>query len=381
MMPLVSKAQNVGINNDNTTPASSAMLDVKSTNKGLLIPRMTTGERTAIVAPANGLMVYDITTNTFWFYKNTAWSEVTAALTLPYLGTNTSSTFEGSLNITNLTGNAIAGTSEGVGAGIRGFANGTGMGVYGQAASGNAVEGFSGSGIGGYFYTDGDKPGVYATSSDGIGGKFEGANDSAGVMGIGEAGPGGEFKSLTGPAIKAHGNVEVNGAIKIQGGGPAAGKVLTATDTLGNAAWASMPYGNVERFCFTSETNPVTVFSTIYNTGTVTTSGTAFGDVIKVHFPVAGLYHFDVNTIFNGSSSGSGKGILNIERSYNSISLTNVAMINPSGSNRDCSIDKSFDLYMSANSFLEFHFYQSFGGATSTLFYKSITVTGHLIAP
>ena len=38
----------VGINTDNSTPDGSAILDVKSNTKGLLIPRMTTTQRSAI---------------------------------------------------------------------------------------------------------------------------------------------------------------------------------------------------------------------------------------------------------------------------------------------------------------------------------------------
>ncbi|HEY1113839.1 MAG TPA: tail fiber domain-containing protein [Chitinophagaceae bacterium] len=55
---LLLQAQNVGINDDNTGPHSSAMLHVQSSTKGLLIPRMTALQRTAIAAPANGLLVY-----------------------------------------------------------------------------------------------------------------------------------------------------------------------------------------------------------------------------------------------------------------------------------------------------------------------------------
>ncbi len=47
----------VGINTDNSMPDNSAMLDVKSTNKGLLPPRMTQAERDAIPAPAEGLII------------------------------------------------------------------------------------------------------------------------------------------------------------------------------------------------------------------------------------------------------------------------------------------------------------------------------------
>ena len=48
----------VGINSDNSAPDSSAMLDVKSTAKGALIPRMTFEQRNAISNPVEGLMVY-----------------------------------------------------------------------------------------------------------------------------------------------------------------------------------------------------------------------------------------------------------------------------------------------------------------------------------
>ncbi len=49
----------VGINT--STPNASAALDIVSTNKGILIPRMTTTQRTAISTPAEGLIVYDTT--------------------------------------------------------------------------------------------------------------------------------------------------------------------------------------------------------------------------------------------------------------------------------------------------------------------------------
>lgn len=49
-------SQNIGINNP--TPDNSAQLDITSSTKGLLIPRMTAGQRLAITLPANGLIVY-----------------------------------------------------------------------------------------------------------------------------------------------------------------------------------------------------------------------------------------------------------------------------------------------------------------------------------
>lgn len=46
-----------------TTPDASSVLDVFSTNKGLLIPRLTTVQRDLIVSPATGLMIYNTTLN------------------------------------------------------------------------------------------------------------------------------------------------------------------------------------------------------------------------------------------------------------------------------------------------------------------------------
>ena len=63
----------VGINDNNATPDASAMLDVKSTTKGMLIPRMTTTQRDAISSTATGLMIYNTTTNAFNYYNGTVW--------------------------------------------------------------------------------------------------------------------------------------------------------------------------------------------------------------------------------------------------------------------------------------------------------------------
>ena len=57
----------VGINSDNSMPHSSAMLEVKSTGKGFLPPRMTQIEMNAISGPAQGLLVYNTDANAlFW---------------------------------------------------------------------------------------------------------------------------------------------------------------------------------------------------------------------------------------------------------------------------------------------------------------------------
>ena len=55
-----------------TTPNISAALDVQSTDKGILVPRMTTAQRNAIASPASGLMIYQVDGNAgFYFNKGT----------------------------------------------------------------------------------------------------------------------------------------------------------------------------------------------------------------------------------------------------------------------------------------------------------------------
>ncbi len=72
----VTSAQ-VGINTDGSNPNTSAMLDIKSVNSGILIPRMTLAQRNAITSPATGLLIYQ-TNNTsgFYYYNGTAWQSI-----------------------------------------------------------------------------------------------------------------------------------------------------------------------------------------------------------------------------------------------------------------------------------------------------------------
>ena len=70
----------ISINSDGATPDASAMLDVTSTDKGILIPRMDSTSRKNIANPAIGLMVYDSTTTSFWYYANSTWNNISAIL-------------------------------------------------------------------------------------------------------------------------------------------------------------------------------------------------------------------------------------------------------------------------------------------------------------
>ena len=69
-------AQNIAINADGSLPDASAMLDLTSTSKGFLTPRMTTVQQNAISSPATGLLIYNTTDNVFKVNSGTAASPV-----------------------------------------------------------------------------------------------------------------------------------------------------------------------------------------------------------------------------------------------------------------------------------------------------------------
>ncbi len=73
----INKAGSMGVGT--SSPASTAQLDVSSTAKGFLPPRMTTAQRDAISAPAEGLMIYNLTTHKMNFYNGTGWEQMTSA--------------------------------------------------------------------------------------------------------------------------------------------------------------------------------------------------------------------------------------------------------------------------------------------------------------
>lgn len=213
VLGISAKAQNIAINNDGTSAATSAMLDVKSSNKGFLMPRVTTLQRTAIASPALGLLVFDTDTKTVWAYDGTSWKNLytSGGLTLPF--SQTVSTTNPAFSVTN-SGTAIEGTTNGASAsGIRGIATVNGSnGVYGgsTAANGVGVRGESNTGTG-----------VIAYSGSGFG-----------INASSLSGTGIYTNSISGLALN------VNGNLKIAGGNtnPSNGAVLTS-DASGNAVW------------------------------------------------------------------------------------------------------------------------------------------------
>lgn len=56
------------------SPNASSVLDITSTTKGLLTPRMSTTQRLAITSPADGLIVYDTDLKLFYYYSAPTWN-------------------------------------------------------------------------------------------------------------------------------------------------------------------------------------------------------------------------------------------------------------------------------------------------------------------
>ncbi|MCF0050562.1 complement C1q domain-containing protein [Dyadobacter sp. LJ53] len=146
-------AQSVGIGTK--TPHASAVLEVSSNNKGVLIPTValqSASDKNAVPNPANGLLIYKPANafNLEGFYYNMGkesdpmWQMLGASLTLPYMST---ASYDGALFYLENTGNSFASTA------IDGFSTER-TGVWGSTNSGRGVIGkSSGSGTGVYAYS------------------------------------------------------------------------------------------------------------------------------------------------------------------------------------------------------------------------------------
>ena len=93
-IPALSQNDNVGIGT--TTPNASALLDLVSTNKGFLAPRMTEAQKNAIASPATGLIVFQTNgTPGFYYFDGTGWLRIvsnTAAIPFDLISSGTNTT-------------------------------------------------------------------------------------------------------------------------------------------------------------------------------------------------------------------------------------------------------------------------------------------------
>ena len=118
---------NVGIGTP--TPDQSAIVEMQSTSKGMLIPRMTTAQRLGITTPANSLMVYDTDLNCFYFYSTTAaqWVSLCSLGAAGSTGATGPAGPVGAVGSTGIAGpTGVTGTTGTTGAGINGATGVTG---------------------------------------------------------------------------------------------------------------------------------------------------------------------------------------------------------------------------------------------------------------
>jgi len=236
----------VKIGDNPNTINSNAVLELESTTKGLLIPRMTEAQRLAISFPAQGMLVYQ-TNNQSGFYYNSGspitslWQRLTNDFDQNWI--------KDGVNMVphpNITGNIGIGTNSPDKAGL--VVNkkiGAVNAMFGDNTTGVAIESsFPGIGLNSYY------SGSRKYISNGYAGLI-GLNPTNGDLSLwvsGASGTAGNTASLTeAVTINPNANVgigtndpqaklHVNGSLRLQNGSQGSGKVLTS-DASGNATW------------------------------------------------------------------------------------------------------------------------------------------------
>jgi hypothetical protein len=224
-------SQGVSINEDAAVPDPSAMLDIKSTNKGLLIPRMNFSEMFSITSPAEGLMIYCTSFNSFYYYNGTAWEKIGS-------GEDSGWTMDGNDLYSNNTGMIGIGTTGFLPSHKLNIENNSGINVlrligpgsWGQYARLNF-------GDDNYVYIDefeDDQMMIYASGQI----RLESNNNIITASNYGAL----MFNApYSGVGINLPDNptaaLDIDGQVRIRDGNPDAYKILTASDNAGNTSW------------------------------------------------------------------------------------------------------------------------------------------------
>lgn len=267
-------SQSVGINTK--TPHASSILDINSSNKGILIPRValqSKSDNITIQSPANSLLVFktgNLGGQEGFYYNqgdgnNASWKMLGTDFPLPFVETASNAGALLSLENTSQSSGSVA---------IQGVATER-TGVWGSTTSGRGVTG-SALGTG---------TGVYATSQSGLA-------------------------------------LEVVGKIKISGPGqvPGAGKVLMS-DASGNATWQN-PAPTIVAFSATGIDSPTAINSTGGASFVTVNFGSEVYDIgnnynQQAHTfvaPTNGIYHFDTSIQWSQSEDDKFYPALQITR-------------------------------------------------------------------
>jgi hypothetical protein len=211
---VVSGAQSIGTT---STANSKAVLDVVSTTKGMLPPRMTTTQRDAIVSPPEGLTVFNTTTHRPNRYDGTAWREIPS---LDGTETLTNKTLDAALNtFTNIANSMI---SAGAAIARSKLASGTNYRILANDSSGVMSENaaLTANGV-----VTADANGQLITIAPGSSGNVLTSNGTTWASSAPAASTGkatGEV-FMTGAATCPSGAIEADGSSKLRTGGTGCG--------------------------------------------------------------------------------------------------------------------------------------------------------------
>ncbi len=118
------------------TPNASAILDVSSTTRGLLLPRMTTIQRDAIATPSAGLVIFNTTSNCLNMFTGAIWNELCGTATQGLIATIdcAGATHNGTLT----SGSAASSVSS-----VISYTGGNGLPYTGQTVTSTGVTGLT----------------------------------------------------------------------------------------------------------------------------------------------------------------------------------------------------------------------------------------------
>ena len=99
--------EGVAINNNGSAPNASAILDLQSTNKGFLVPRMTQSQKVGVATPSLGLLIYQTDgIPGFYYFSGSEWTELSSQASAWSLsgntGTNSTTDFIGTSDAQDL---------------------------------------------------------------------------------------------------------------------------------------------------------------------------------------------------------------------------------------------------------------------------------------